>query len=228
MTMSENFGDRKLNMATSGTILSLSARRPSRKPSDGGGGTSEQRVRRESDAAPRPIARRAPGHVTARHSPPASANPSSTARPALPLSHSPHGPISLAARDRIPEYRCCPAYGTSAKGVTRLTARPENIRDVNAGAWLGVSPELAITVRARWPRRMIMKDCTTCSLLKSFFDTCDLRLITLRDYVVYLVIKWTLVSEKINKCIFLKINSFFRLDKATRSCAHEKYIIKEY
>lgn len=113
----------KLNMATSGTILSLSTRRSSRKPSDGGGGNKraagqegKRRALGQSRAA-------TAGHVTARRSP-------RTARvhkaillrlaPSRRRFHSVSPSRSHAARDGIPEYRCCPARGTSAKGVTQV------------------------------------------------------------------------------------------------------------
>lgn len=205
--MSENFGDRKLNMATSGTILSLSARRPSRKPSDGGGGTSEQRVRRESDAAapancaPACRSRDRPPHA---RSLPASANPFSSTRPSpSPPAKTPfqRPPISLVARgrarDRIPRYRCCPAYGTCAKGVTRLTARPENIRSSECKRRCVTRRMYVHTyIQSTQSRpacagpalRMIMKDRIQ-TLLAVKFVFRHLHLITLRNQRVYLHIK---------------------------------------
>lgn len=113
-------------MATSGTILSLPTRRPLRKPSDGGGGTSEQRVRRENDAqlgqsraafadhviaVARPLAARV--HEPILH-PPVPLCPSLTLFLFLStclsiyLSLAIPRPISHRARDRIPRYRRSP------------------------------------------------------------------------------------------------------------------------
>jgi len=72
MTMSAKLRRSKLNMATSGTILSLPARRSLRKPSDGAvaeQASSGQRVRRESDARLGQSRAASVGHVVARRAP---------------------------------------------------------------------------------------------------------------------------------------------------------------
>jgi len=72
MTMSAKLRRSKLNMATSGTILSLPARRSLRKPSDGAvaeQASSGQRVRRESDARLGQSRAASVGHVVACRAP---------------------------------------------------------------------------------------------------------------------------------------------------------------
>lgn len=150
MTMSAKLRRSKLNMATSGTILSLPARRPLRKPSDGGdGAVAEQASSRSGGKATRDSTNRLPRpSITWSHAarplasrvrepvfPPPPSSPSRPTAPHLflPFSRSQVRPIShCRARQNssIPLYSCCPAYAyeTAAKGVTRSTARSENIR----------------------------------------------------------------------------------------------------
>lgn len=109
-------------MATSGTILSLSARRPSRKPSDGGRWRKQASSGSGGKAArARPMARR--DRRPRDRAPLARAPPASTDRPPPPRPTSSTlslGPAELISRDGIPEYRRCPARGTCAKGVTQV------------------------------------------------------------------------------------------------------------